>query len=50
MERHQGLVVSVRQRILREAADARDAFQVTLLALARQARPLRISFSVMWTK
>jgi hypothetical protein len=50
MERHQSLVMSVCQRILREAADAKDAFQVTLLALARKARPLRISFSVMWTK
>ncbi|MCX7400479.1 MAG: hypothetical protein NT138_22615 [Planctomycetales bacterium] len=47
MERHQGLVKSVCQRILRKAANARDAVQATLLALARKARPLRISFSVM---
>lgn len=46
MERHQGLVMSVCQRILREAADAEDAFQATFLVLARKATSLHWQDSI----
>ena len=46
MERHQSLVMSVCQRILREAADAEDAFQATFLVLARKARSLNWQDSI----
>jgi RNA polymerase sigma factor (sigma-70 family) len=46
MERHQSLVMSVCQRILREASDAEDAFQATFLVLARKARSLNWQDSI----
>jgi RNA polymerase sigma factor (sigma-70 family) len=46
MERHQSLVMSVCQRILREAADAEDAFQATFLVLARKATSLNWQDSI----
>ena len=46
MERHQSLVMSVCQRILREAADAEDAFQATFLVLARKAKSLQWQDSI----
>lgn len=46
MNRHQHLVMSVCQRILREAADAEDAFQATFLVLARRAASLKWQDSI----
>ncbi len=46
MNRHQQLVMSVCQRILREAADAEDAFQATFLVLARRAASLKWQDSI----
>lgn len=46
MNRHQHLVMSVCLRILREAADAEDAFQATFLVLARRAASLKWQDSI----
>ncbi len=46
VRRHQGLVMNVGWRILRNVQAAEDAFQETFLALARRARTVRVPDSL----